>query len=499
MARPLVNEEISEVVPPLQEYYVSYRTDFSSKGLALYSASDIMVMPQENFLLDTTPQTPQNFEDAALLIGRTFSDYDLGLHVTPIRKGGVEPLTFMEVVVNAGDSNLSKAPVIDLFVSNDNPEVNENVVVGAHVIDGNTSHYAYSWYLNELPLDGIEFLNQPSAVLKFSEPGSHVVRVVVSDLKGGLTSRNILISVKGSENTNSSTLSGTISSRKGEIQGARAVLAKAPLIEHNVSLFGDLQYSWLPDGIHQHAQFMIDGKVAPQLQFRRGEIHRFYFDQTMKYLPMTFLKKPENSPPQVQINMLAFPSAKSPRGAQYLQNPDIYYTIRSAFSSYTTQKTGTYLEMLEYLLERNGTVSSVDESNGTILKLLNYKRDENITIFESENLITRPYAKALMQESNVTTPRVGPTLIDELGYRMYGGRGYDRNNVPQVEVKRASIWEDYSKTDANVTAYVDGVGTISPVNADSFLGQNWITRPGDSVFPEILIWGSGGGDVDDPA
>ena len=219
LARPLVNEEISEVVPPLQEYYVSYRTDFSSKGLALYSASDIMVMPQENFLLDTTPQSPQNFEDAALLIGRTFSDYDLGLHVTPIRKGGVEPLTFMEVVVNAGDSNLSKAPVIDLFVSNDNPEVNENVVVGAHVIDGNTSHYAYSWYLNELPLDGIEFLNQPSAVLKFSEPGSHVVRVVVSDLKGGLTSRNILISVKGSENTNSSTLSGTISSRERRNSG----------------------------------------------------------------------------------------------------------------------------------------------------------------------------------------------------------------------------------------------------------------------------------------
>ena len=62
-----------------------------------------------------------------------------------------------------------------------------------------------------------------------------------------------------------------------------------------------------------------------------------------------------------------------------------------------------------------------------------------------------------MQESNVTTPRVGPTLIDELGYRMYGGRGYDRNNAPQVEVRRASIWEDYSKTDANATAYVDGL------------------------------------------
>ena len=55
-----------------------------------------------------------------------------------------------------------------------------------------------------------------------------------------------------------------------------------------------------------------------------------------------------------------------------------------------------------------GRVSSVDESNGTVLKLLNYKRDENITIFESENLITRPYAKGIDAGIKCYNPKSWP-------------------------------------------------------------------------------------------
>ena len=55
--------------------------------------------------------------------------------------------------------------------------------------------------------------------------------------------------------------------------------------------------------------------------------------------------------------------------------------------------------------------------------------------FDNENLITRPFAKALMQETNVSVARVGPIAINELGYFTFGGQGYDPQNTPTVEVR----------------------------------------------------------------
>ena len=66
-----------------------------------------------------------------------------------------------------------------------------------------------------------------------------------------------------------------------------------------------------------------------------------------------------------------------------------------------------------------------------------------------------------------------------------------------MTVRRKSIWEDYSKRDANGTALVDGVNTISPVIAEDFLGPTWITRPNDSIEPKLIVWGSGGGNTGD--
>ena len=42
----------------------------------------------EVFLLDATPQTPNNFEDAALLAGVTYSNHAADIHITPTGYGG---------------------------------------------------------------------------------------------------------------------------------------------------------------------------------------------------------------------------------------------------------------------------------------------------------------------------------------------------------------------------------------------------------------------------
>ena len=102
-----------------------------------------------------------------------------------------------------------------------------------------------------------------------------------------------------------------------------------------------------------------------------------------------------------------------------------------------------------------------------------------------------------MQETNISSATVGPTEFGETGYVTFGGRGYNISNIPNVDVKRASIWEDYSKPNALATANVDGVNTISPVIAEEFLGSTWESRPDDSIIPNLKVWGSGGGDSDD--
>ncbi|MDG1355049.1 MAG: C-type lectin domain-containing protein, partial [Opitutales bacterium] len=499
----------------LLDYYLSYRTDISTDGLVINVATHSDDGPIEPFLLDTTPQTPFNFNDGALLVGNTYSDYNADLHFTPIRTGGHELMPYIEVVVNAGSVARSEAEVPDfnLSATSTSPLAGEYVQFSV-MVDGNASNFAYSWFLNEQSLSASIQLNSPSIYLNFSELGSQVLRVVVSDMKGGIASKNLILRV-GDENTiNQSMVTGTVRSRQNPVQGARVVLSESPIIEHKLSLAGNFYDSFFPTSDGSPGQFMINGEVAPELNFHRGEIHHFVFDSSMKGVDMSFLEGIENRPPEIILNMLLDARVDLTKGSGYVRNPEIYYTFGSTFSNYRTNDVGTYLDMLEYLQEHQNMTKSIPsielnataDGNSTVLDLLEYL-DANSSLISFDdfnntthtNLISMPYAKALVQETGINYARVGPREINEFGdFLAYGGRGYDRNNTPVVEVRRASIWENYANSDANITAYVDGVGTISPVIATSFLGNTWKSRPGDSISPSVVVWGSGALDTNDP-
>ena len=264
----------------LMDYYLSYRTDFSEHGIALNIATD----PEssqgvlEPFLLDTTPQTPQDFTDAALLIGSTYSDYDSDLHFTPVKVGGVDPMTYIEVAIHSGtiEDNLAEVPDFELVSSETNPALGEQVRFSI-VSDNDTKNYAYSWFLNEQALDDPFYLNQSSILLNFTKTGNQVLRVLVSDMMGAVASRNLLIEVGDNHLTNLSSISGSVLSMQSAVQGARVILEKAAVIEHNVSITGNLRDSFYSISTGNSAKFLIDGEAAPELNFRRGEIHRFNF------------------------------------------------------------------------------------------------------------------------------------------------------------------------------------------------------------------------------
>ena len=231
----------------LLDYYLSYRTDISRDGLVINVATHSEDGPIEPFLLDTTPQTPLNYNDCALLLGNTYSDYNADLHFTPIRTGGHELMPYIEVVVNAGSVARSEAEVPDfnLSATSTSPLPGEYIQFSV-MIDGNASNFAYSWFLNEKALSSSTHLNSHSIYLNFNELGSQVLRVVVSDMKGGIASRNLILKVGDGNTINQSMVSGTVRSRQNPIQGARVVLSESPIIEHKVSWAGNLYDSFFP-------------------------------------------------------------------------------------------------------------------------------------------------------------------------------------------------------------------------------------------------------------
>ena len=151
-------------------------------------------------------------------------------------------------------------------------------------------------------------------------------------------------------------------------------------------------------------------------------------------------------------------------GDNYVAPAEVNLVGGSAHSSYFSDQIGTIADF------QNGLV-------GDVAKPL---------------VVTRPYAKSLLSDTNVTSVRIRPTEVNDLGlYIAYGGKGHHRDNPPIATVHRASFWENYNDTNATARAYVDGVGTISPVNALNPLGSIWETRNINNPTPKVVVWGTG--------
>ena len=267
----------------LGAYWLEYRRSASEHGLSMLLGSDYQDIGLpfiENHLMDMTMHTPGDFSDAFLMPGFTYSDYEADIHITTISKGGNDPMEYLNVAVNVGtvESGAASAPRIVVDANTKTPQTGEFVEINARLLEGNVTDYAFSWFLNEVPETDIRVLNQPTFIKSFDKAGEYVVRVVVSDLKGGLSSKNIVIQVGDYHSTDRSIISGTVRSGKGGIQGARVVVEKAPFIEHTVSLAGSLSGTFLPNADKEPLRYLIDGVEAPDLVLRRGEHHRFYFD-----------------------------------------------------------------------------------------------------------------------------------------------------------------------------------------------------------------------------
>ncbi len=145
-------------------------------------------------LIDTTPGSlasdPRS--DAALVIGRTFSDLGAGVHITPLRRGVDGTNNWIDVQVNLGAFEENLPPAVRIETDILHPQPVELVHFHADAKDPDGDQLAYAWWF-----DYVEFsTNNLSWVSKsWAKQGAHVVRCVVSDMKGGVASANAIVNI----------------------------------------------------------------------------------------------------------------------------------------------------------------------------------------------------------------------------------------------------------------------------------------------------------------
>lgn len=170
-------------------------------------------------LLDTTPASPtddQSREDAALTIGRTFSDLAAGVHVTPVAQGGFGTNHWIDLHVNLGTFPSNQPPTVQVVADNTNAPVGTRINFRAIATDPDGDALSYHWAFDDLTFSTN---NESTSFLIGFADAERLVRCVVSDMKGGVASGNVVVTV-GSPQTNR--LSGRILDINGNsIEGVR--------------------------------------------------------------------------------------------------------------------------------------------------------------------------------------------------------------------------------------------------------------------------------------
>jgi hypothetical protein len=146
-------------------------------------------------LLDTTPGTPtadNSREDAALVIGRTFSDTAENVYITPLARGDTGTNVWMDVQINLGASPTNHSPTVQIEIDPPSPAPGELVHFHATASDPDGDSLAYAWTFDDF---SFSTNNLPWTTKSWDASSDRVIRCVVSDMKGGVASANAVVTV----------------------------------------------------------------------------------------------------------------------------------------------------------------------------------------------------------------------------------------------------------------------------------------------------------------
>ena len=174
-----------------QNYWVNFRQRKTSKK-ALMNGVQLLWTGNGNqgsYLLDT--QLKDDSDDNTLLIGRTFSDPSINLHITPLGKGHTYPES-IDVQVQIGSFPSNVLPTVRLTSTATNVGVGQPIIFTASASDANGDALAYSFDFGD---GDYSVESNPVASHGYSAAGSYTVQCLVSDMKGGVARQSLVVRV----------------------------------------------------------------------------------------------------------------------------------------------------------------------------------------------------------------------------------------------------------------------------------------------------------------
>ena len=200
-------------------YWVEFRQKFTGNRWLMSGAGIRWTGTgnQKSHLLDATPGSPNGKTDAALVLGRTFSDGAAGIHITTLRKNGTTPES-LDIMVNLGLFGGNATPTVSIDAGPTSTSPGSPLDFSATASDGDGDTLAYYWDFG----DGTFGTNGAAASKSWSSSGEYVVRCEVSDMKGKVASDSVVVTV-GSPGTYQ--ISGLVTAGGVPRQGVRVAVS----------------------------------------------------------------------------------------------------------------------------------------------------------------------------------------------------------------------------------------------------------------------------------
>ena len=236
------NYALRVVRDPSRVYWFSYRAGitnpesiWSNNGLEVrIGGESVVATAGHTTLLDMTPGSRglpsipgvtnnpyATLYDAPLAIGRTYSDNEANLHVTPVKKGGTAPES-LDVVVNFGPFPGNVPPTASIAPATITIAAGVPQILTVTASDANSDALSYYWEFDDPDALGGTVAGNTNPDARLSTQGSHtwtrsgtfLARCTVTDMKGGKTIVSASVTVTGGTAA-LRTLSGIVKDENG--------------------------------------------------------------------------------------------------------------------------------------------------------------------------------------------------------------------------------------------------------------------------------------------
>ncbi len=187
------NDKAIRLTKASNEYYwLGYRRDFTSNNVLQKGAYIVWQRPFEtnSVLIDSTPSSADGKDDAGISMGRTYSDSTAGIHITPIQQGGSDADEWLDIEINIGAFAGNQNPTVILTAPNA-LTARTPLTFSASASDPDGDTLSYDWNFG----DGVIHDSTSNLVHSWAVGGSYTVKITVSDMKGGIATQQINVTV----------------------------------------------------------------------------------------------------------------------------------------------------------------------------------------------------------------------------------------------------------------------------------------------------------------